>query len=631
VDFPLDLSAFIPVPLDLSQSELNSEQKRQLEANIQLCRDAVIITTAIAEAKGLGAHTGGAYDIVPEILVADGFMRSSEKLLPICFDEAGHRVAIQYVLSVLRGNIPSERLCHYREYDSRLPGHPERDFTPGIEFTSGRLGHLWPYVNGVSMAHPNKTILLFGSDGAQQEGDDAEAARLAVAQKLNVKLVIDDNNVTIAGHPKKYIPGFDLRKTLKGHGLKVDTVKGENLDALYSCMQKAITTPGPFALINRRKMAPGVKGIEGKPKGHDAIKIDVAIAYLKKRGLPDAIAALKSIAKQKSSVSFLGCSLERAKNRSLFGDIVCAQLLRMSQEERMQKVRVFDSDLEGSCGLAQIRKAYPEVFVSGGVMERGNFSAAAGFGMDPGRQGIFATFSAFLEMVVSEITMARLNKANVLSHFSHAGVDDMVDNTTHFGINAFFAHNGLAEEDDTRLYFPADRHQMKAVVEKIFYQTGLRFVFSNRSALPDILKEDGTPFFGDGYKFTPGKDDVIREGSRVYVFSYGDALYRSLDAVERLKQQGIDVGLVNKAALNVIDHDVLRKVGASGFVLVVESQNQETGLGVRFGTWLLEQGLSPRYAHIGLRRNGNGGLSEQMIYQGLDPESIIKKVTALAT
>lgn len=52
---------------------------------------------------------------------------------------------------------------------------------------------------------------------------------------------------------------------------------------------------------------------------------------------------------------------------------------------------------------------------------RGNFSAAAGFGFDADKFGVFSTFSAFLEMVVSEITMARLNNCNVLCHFSHAG------------------------------------------------------------------------------------------------------------------------------------------------------------------------------------------------------------------
>jgi hypothetical protein len=54
-------------------------------------------------------------------------------------------------------------------------------------------------------------------------------------------------------------------------------------------------------------------------------------------------------------------------------------------------------------------------------MERGNFSAAAGFGFDRDKFGVFSTFSAFLEMVVSEITMARLNNCNVLCHFSHSG------------------------------------------------------------------------------------------------------------------------------------------------------------------------------------------------------------------
>ena len=75
-------------------------------------------------------------------------------------------------------------------------------------------------------------------------------------------------------------------------------------------------------------------------------------------------------------------------------------------------------------------------------MERGNFSAAAGFGSSAGKQGIYGTFSAFLEMCISEITMARLNFSNVLAHFSHSGVDDMGDNTCHFGINSMYADGG---------------------------------------------------------------------------------------------------------------------------------------------------------------------------------------------
>ena len=44
-----------------------------------------------------------------------------------------------------------------------------------MEFSSGRLGHLWAFCNGVAMANPGKAVVLLGSDGSQMEGDDAEA------------------------------------------------------------------------------------------------------------------------------------------------------------------------------------------------------------------------------------------------------------------------------------------------------------------------------------------------------------------------------------------------------------------------------------------------------------------------
>ena len=132
-------------------------------------------------------------------------------------------------------------------------------------------------------------------------------------------------------------------------------------------------------------------------------------------------------------------------------------------------------------------------------MERGNFSAAAGFGFDKDKFGVFSTFGAFLEMVISEITMARLNFCNLLCHFSHSGVDEMADNTCHFGINSFFADNGLADTQSA-LYWPADGAQMIKVVERVFFERGMRFVFSTRSKVPYLLREDGkTRVFGDDF------------------------------------------------------------------------------------------------------------------------------------
>jgi transketolase C-terminal domain/subunit len=301
----------------------------------------------------------------------------------------------------------------------------------------------------------------------------------------------------------------------------------------------------------------------------------------------------------------------------------------MSEEERKAKVVVIDSDLEGSCGLKKIHDAHPEVFIPSGIMERGNLSAAAGFGMEEGKQGIFATFAAFLEMCISEITMARLNYSNLLCHFSHSGIDDMADNTCHFGLNNFFADNGLDDGYETRLYFPADANQMKACVEAVFFNPGMRFIFSTRSKTPMILDASGNELFAGDYKFVPGKDELVRDGSAGYIVTFGDSLYRAVDAAERLKQEGVEVGVINKSTLNVVDEEMMAKIGKAGFVLVTEPFNRKTGLGSRFGTWLLERGYTPKYAHIGTHEEGCGGLWEQYPHQGIDPNGIIRKVKSL--
>ncbi len=628
--FPIDLSAYKKITLDPSTTTLTDDQREALKANIELSRAAIVFFTATGAAHGVGGHTGGPYDTVPEVMILDALFKSNaDKFVPIFFDEAGHRVGTQYLMATLDGDLPAEKLMNYRMAHSKLPGHPELGLTPGIKFSSGRLGHMWPYVNGVAFANPGKTVFCLGSDGAQQEGDDAEAARLAVAQYLNVKLLIDDNDVTIAGHPSKYLPGFDVGRTLEGHGLKVLRGDGEDIDGLYSNICEAINTPGPIAVINKRPMCPGIEGLEGTNHGHDVITVDGAINYLESKGYQAAADHLKGIKKPKNDYAFMGSTDKVGSNRNVFGEAMVDAMSGMSDEERKNSVLVIDSDLEGSCGLTQIRKAYPEIFISGGIMERGNLAAAAGFGMEKGKQGVFATFSAFLEMCISEITMARLNNSNLLCHFSHSGIDDMADNTCHFGLNNMFADGGLDDSYATRLYFPADANQMRACVKKVFHDEGLRFIFSTRSKVPMILDGDGNEMFGGDYTFTPGKDEVVREGTAGYIVAFGEALYRAVDAVERLKKEGIDVGLINKATLNVVDEDMMKKVGSSPFVLTVESFNRRTGLGSRFGSWLLERGYAPKFAFLGTHEEGSGGLWEQFPHQGIDPTGIMKKVKEL--
>ena len=90
--------------------------------------------------------------------------------------------------------------------------------------------------------------------------------------------------------------------------------------------------------------------------------------------------------------------------------------------------------------------------------------------------------------------------------------------------------------------------------------------------VPEILCERGQPFYGEGYAIKLGTDDIIIGGDTCdgYIVSYGDGLYRSFDAVQRLRHLGINIGLVNKWHVNAVDDRVMSIIGRSRFVLVVE-------------------------------------------------------------
>lgn len=692
-EYPIDNSAHRFITIDPSQIRLTSEQRSQLLTNIELGRKNIAFFTTLAGAKGVGAHSGRAFDMVPEWELMVGFINgwnqkkvedpwgdvpySSFKIHEYVGDEAGHGVAIQYWMMALKKLIWFQHLLHYREGGWGLPGHPEKGVTPGIPFSTGRLNHFTAYLNGYSEVHPAEIILMPGSDGSQEGGINAEASMLAVERWLPVKWFIDCNNVTIEGHPldvikdnktieKGYIRNWNLEARLRATGMGVSVChNAEDTDELFSTMLRAIITPGPYATLHNRNMAPGT-GVEGSNKGHDVFAVNVGVKYLQDRGETKAVEMLKS-AKKIDTVTLTSPSLGDYGNpRDFFGEVMCDIMSRYDSKERLRKFRFISPDLGGSVGFHHIKKHYPELYVHPGIAERSGFSFAAGWASSPERQAYFGTFGAFQEMIISEITMARLNglpvrggfppigainqeidkkkllelinqfmnelkEANVLCYFPHASFAWMADNDCHAAINNFFADNGIPEGDNTRLYMPASKYHLKSLLEAVHNDLGLRFVYGVREPLPEILDENGNPFYKDR-KFVKDKDEIIRTGKDGYIVTYGEMLHRSLVAVEEFnKENNCKIGVINKPTLNVVDEEIMRTVlDESPFVLVVEGQNEKTGLGVRFGSWMYRRGFkNPEYDYIGITKHGITGLASQMAHQGLDPAGIKIKLKGI--
>lgn len=81
--FPMDISDYKPLSFDPARPELAADDRAQLVRNINIVRDTIVFFTAVAGVRGFGGHTGGAYNITPEVLIADGFMRNSDRVYPV--------------------------------------------------------------------------------------------------------------------------------------------------------------------------------------------------------------------------------------------------------------------------------------------------------------------------------------------------------------------------------------------------------------------------------------------------------------------------------------------------------------------------------------------------------------------
>jgi transketolase len=208
---------------------------------------------------------------------------------------AGHGSAMLYALLHLTGYALSlEELRHFRQWDSKTPGHPEYGRTPGVEATTGPLGQGFAMGVGMALAEhhlaacfnrPGFPIVdhytyAIVSDGDLMEGVSSEAASLAATLGLG-KLVYlyDDNHISLEG-PTDVAFTENVQRRFEAYGWHVLRVSdGNDLSAIESAIGVArAETSRPSLICIRTEIGYGspkhsTAGAHGEPLGADALKV----------------------------------------------------------------------------------------------------------------------------------------------------------------------------------------------------------------------------------------------------------------------------------------------------------------------------------------------------------------------
>lgn len=199
--------------------------------------------------KAQSAHTGGALSCV-EILVSLYFQSAKvypkkpidEKRDRIVFSKA-HDVKVLYSVLAQKGFFKKSQLLTYEQDDSSLPGHSTRRSVPGIEVSTGSLGHGLSIACGIAYAlrlKKNKArVYAILSDGECDEGSTWEAALFASHHNLsNLTVIIDYNKLQGYGFTKDILNLEPFEEKWKSFGFKTQQINGHKFSQILKALKK---------------------------------------------------------------------------------------------------------------------------------------------------------------------------------------------------------------------------------------------------------------------------------------------------------------------------------------------------------------------------------------------------------
>jgi len=186
----------------------------------------------------------------------------------------GHAAPILYAALAETGYFPVAELATLRKLDSRLQGHADMKFTPGVEMSAGSLGMGLSFAIGVALAarldfKTYRTYVLL-SDGECEEGQTWEAALSAAQFKLdNLTAIVDCNGMQLSGWTRDIMNLEPFTRKWRAFGWRAIDIDGHDFDQILSGCQGAEKVKGkPTVIVARTIKGKGVSFMENNVAFH---------------------------------------------------------------------------------------------------------------------------------------------------------------------------------------------------------------------------------------------------------------------------------------------------------------------------------------------------------------------------
>ncbi|MBE9909434.1 transketolase [Enterococcus casseliflavus] len=223
-------------------SEQKYHELEELAAKIRL--------DTLCSIKKMGqGHLGGSFSIVELLAVLYGKQLRINPQDPQWADRdrlvlsKGHAGAALYSALANTGYFDRSWLWTINEGGTRLPSHPDRWKTPGVDATTGSLGQGTSMAAGIAtglrLAGKDNFVYLIVGDGELNEGQCWEAFQYIAHFKLNHCIVIiDDNKKQLDGPTKDILDPFDIQQKMTAFGFYTEKVPGADMQAIDEAIER---------------------------------------------------------------------------------------------------------------------------------------------------------------------------------------------------------------------------------------------------------------------------------------------------------------------------------------------------------------------------------------------------------
>lgn len=282
------------------------------------------------------------------------------------------------------------------------------------------------------------------------------------------------------------------------------------------------------------------------------------------------------------------------------------------------KVVVLDADLSTATKTELFAREFPNRFFDIGIAEQDMISTAAGFAAC-GKIPYASTFAVFAagrayDQIRNSVCYPKLN---VKICATHAGITVGEDGASHQMIEDIAMMRTMP---NLQVFSPSDDVQTKYLIKEISKLDGPCYVRLSRLGTPVIYDENES--------FEIGKAKQIGDGTDATIFATGICVSEAIKAKERLKEQGINVRVVDVFTIKPIDKELIIKCAKeTKKIITVEDHSVIGGLGSAICEVLSEE-YPTKVIRLGIKDSfGKSGKAEELMkYFEIDTDSIIQSI-----